>query len=80
LAGVLLIGIPGRRSKRHSILGSLILIAALGTLSGCGGGKSSTISKPIPGTTAGTYTYTVSGTGSDSAATKANTTLTVTVN
>lgn len=80
LAGIVLVGIPIRRSKWRSLLGVLLLVTVLGALSACGGGKSTTATHTISGTTAGTYTYTITGTGSDSAATKATTTLTVTVN
>ncbi len=61
------------------MLGAILLIAALGSLSGCGdfwqapGGNSGS------GTTAGTYTFTVTGTGTP-AVTAVTTTFAVTVN
>jgi hypothetical protein len=78
-AGMMLFWIPMRRRRWPSLLAALLLFAALGVVSGCSGGSTGTVSQPIPGTTAGTYTYTVSGVGNDSATTKATTTLTVTV-
>jgi hypothetical protein len=72
LACLLLFGIPARRRKWRTLLGMLALLAALmsgvfacggggsaGGGSGGGGGGGGT---SIPGTTAGTYTITVTGT------------------
>jgi hypothetical protein len=56
-------------------------MAAIGGLAGCGstsGGGTS--SQGNPGTTAGAYTFKVTGTGNDSANTTESTTFTVTVN
>jgi uncharacterized protein YceK len=59
----------------------VVLMAAIGGLAGCGstsGGGTS--SQGNPGTTAGAYTFKVTGTGNDSANTTESTTFTVTVN
>jgi hypothetical protein len=61
IAGLfVLFGIPARNRKWRSMLGVFLCMAALGVLSGCGGGSSGP--PPNPGTTAGAYTYTVTGT------------------
>ena len=79
LACVLLLGIPARKRYWKSLLGVLIFIAALGALSGCGGGGGGTVTQKDPGTTAGAYTVTVTGT--DAAQVSAPpTTFTLTVN
>jgi len=64
LACLFLFGIPARRRRLQSILAILLLLGALGGgLVACGGGGSPPCS-PVttPGTTAGTYTITVTGT------------------
>jgi hypothetical protein len=63
LALVFLFGIPARRRKWLSMLGLLVFfvsIAAIGCGSGSGGGGGG--GKSNPGTTAGTYSVTVTGT------------------
>ena len=63
------------------MLGIVVLMAAIGGLAGCSSTSGSTITTPgNPGTTAGNYTFTVTGTGNDSANTTETTTFTVTVN
>lgn len=78
LACVLLFGIPARKRYWKSLLGVLIFMAALGALSGCGGGGGGTVTQNDPGTTAGAYTVTVTGT--DAASVVETTTFTLTVN
>jgi hypothetical protein len=56
-----------------------VLMAALGTLAGCGGKKTPPTTGNL-GTTAGVYTFTVTGTGSPSVTPAPTTTFTVTVN
>lgn len=66
LACVLLFGIAPRRRKVRAILGMLLLFVALvGGMLACGGGGGSTACTNVvtPGTTAGSYTVTVTGTG-----------------
>jgi subtilase family serine protease len=76
LAGLLLFGIPARRRKWTSLLGLFFLAIAFTAFSACGGGGGGG-GGGNPGTTAGTYTFTISGTDSDGLVVK--TTLTVTV-
>ena len=78
LALLIFFGIPARRRGWRAMLGALVLLATFGSLAGCGGGSSST--NKNPGTTAGSYVFTVTGTGSDPAKTAETTTFTVTVN
>ncbi len=79
LACVLLFGIPARKRYWKSLLGALIFMAALGAFSGCGGGGGGgTVTQQDPGTTAGAYTVTVTGT--DAAGVVESTTFTLTVN
>ena len=85
LALMVLLGIPARRRSWRAMLGVLTLAIALGSLAACGGGGGSSKGgggggTSDPGTTSGTYTFTVSGTGNDSAKTTATTTFTLTVN
>lgn len=81
LALLMLFGIPARRRGWRAMLGAVVLMATLGSLAACGGGSSSGGGGGgNPGTTAGSYTFTVTGTGSDPAKTKETTTFTLTVN
>jgi hypothetical protein len=61
LAFLVFLGIPARRRSWRSVLGILIVIAALGSLAACGGSTFSGHISVTPGTTAGTYTFTVNG-------------------
>jgi len=83
LALLVFFGIPARRRSWRQMLGMLVLMAALGCLSACGGGGSSGGGgggQSDPGTTAGTYTFLVQGTGTPSVTPAVSTTFTVTVN
>jgi hypothetical protein len=60
LAGLILLGIPARGRRRRFLLGLVFVLVVGGCFSGCGGGGGSVIT--IPGTTAGDYTFTVTGT------------------
>jgi hypothetical protein len=77
LAAILLFGIPARRRNWRSLLAILIFVSAMGTIVGCGG-SGKTVTQTIPGTTAGPYTVTVTGTDTNSAV--QTTTFVVTVN
>jgi hypothetical protein len=61
---MLLFGIAPQRRKLRALLGALMLLAVLaGGVSACGGSKTTACSTTIvPGTTAGSYTITVTGT------------------
>jgi hypothetical protein len=79
LALLVFLGIPARRRSWRSMLSVLVALAVLGSLAACtsGGG---TKNPGNPGTAAGTYVFTVTGTG-DPAITPAPTaTFTVVVN
>jgi subtilase family serine protease len=83
LAFLVFLGIPARRRSWRSMLGILVLMAALGSLAACGGGGGSGGGGGgggISGTTLGTYTFTVRGTGIPSVSPVPTTTFTVTVN
>jgi hypothetical protein len=80
LAILLFFGVPARRRSWRSMLGILVLMAALGSLAACGGGSSGGSTTSNPGTTAGTYTFTVTGTGNPTVTPAPTTTFTVTVN
>jgi hypothetical protein len=85
LALLIFLGAPLRWRRCRSMLFAMILLVALTGLSACKGfwdlptNASGTSSNSNPGTTAGTYTFTISGTGSSPSFT-ANTTVSVTVN
>ena len=65
LALLIFFGIPAKRRRLQSMLGMVLALAALGSLAACGGGGGGggTTTKD-PGTAAGTYVFTVTGTGS----------------
>jgi len=73
----LLLMMPTRR-RRMAPLACFLLLAGLGVISGCGGSGKPVSTSINPGTTAGTYVVTISGTAPN--ATPSITTLTVTVN
>jgi subtilase family serine protease len=79
LALLVFFGIPARRRSWRSMLGALVLVAALGSLSGCGDFWQAPAGNTADGTTSGTYTFTVTGTG-DPTVTAVTTTFTLTVN
>jgi hypothetical protein len=63
LACILLFGLPVRRRRWRSMLGMLALIVVLGGgMLACGGTKSTSAGTSNPGTSAGTYALTVTGT------------------
>ena len=81
LAMLFLFGIPARRRKWLSMLGMVVALAALGSLAACGGGGGGGQTVTNPGTAAGTYVFTVNGTGSPAPASPATAvTFTVVVN
>jgi len=80
LAFLVFLGIPARRRSWRSMLGILVVMAALGGLTACGSSVSSGGSTTTPGTAAGTYTFTVTPTSSPSFTTEPSITFTVTVN
>ncbi len=83
LALLVFFGIPSRRRSWRAMLSILIAMVAIGTLASCGGsgsGGGGGGTTTIPGTTPGTYTFSVSGTGNDPANTTEATTFTITVN
>ena len=82
LAFIVFLGIPARRRSWRQMLGVLVLIAALAGLSSCGSGGSSGggTSTLDPGTTPGTYTFTVQATGTPTITPAVTTTFTVVVN
>lgn len=80
LALLVFFGIPARRRGWRAMFCAFILLATLSSLAACGGSKSSGGGGGNPGTTAGSYTFTVTGTGSDPAKTTETTTFTLTVN
>lgn len=79
LAVLLMFGIPSRRRRWMPMLVVLAMVALAGVI-GCGGGsKSSTTSTVVPGTTSGTYTFTITGTDSTNSKIATSTNVTVSV-
>jgi hypothetical protein len=78
LAFLVFLGIPARRKSWRALLGAIVLLAGLGTLSACGGGGGGTTTSTA--TSPGSYTFTVTGTGNDPASTQESATFTLTVN
>ena len=79
LALLVFFGIPARRRSWRSMLGALILLAALGSLSACGDFWQAPSGNSAAGTTSGNYTFTITGTGTPTV-TAVTTTFIVTVN
>jgi subtilase family serine protease len=77
LACLFFLGIPARRRNWRAMVGVLVLLIALGSLSACGGGSRSASTTQ---TTPGIYTFTVKAQGNDPAGTTESTTFTLTVN
>jgi hypothetical protein len=76
LAALLCFGLPLRRRGWRSLLSLLVFAAIASAAIGCGGGSSSTPTTPTTpttgGTTAGTYTVNVTGTGATTSANSTN--------
>jgi subtilase family serine protease len=79
LAFLVFLGIPARRKNWRALLGAIVLLAGLGTLSACGGGNGGGGTQSTA-TSPGSYTFTVTGTGNDAQNTSESTTFTLTVN
>ena len=63
LVCIVMVGIPRKRRRWQAMLGmSLLLVAMLGGVLACGGGTAVCSNAVVAGTTAGTYTVTVTGT------------------
>jgi hypothetical protein len=78
LAFLFFLGVPARRRKLRLTLGALALMATLGSLIACGGNF--TQSNPTgKNTTAGNYTFTVTGIGNPSVSPAPTTTFVLTV-
>jgi len=80
LAFLVFLGVPARRRSWRALLGILVILVAVGSLSACGGGSINSGGSGSTATTAGTYTFTVTGTGNDPANTAESVTFSVTVN
>ncbi len=79
LALALLFGVPSRR-RRKALMMVALLGAIVGGMVGCGAGGSTKTSPPIiPATTAGSYTFSLTGTDASNAKITASTNITVTV-
>jgi hypothetical protein len=82
LAGLLWLGIPARRRRWFALAVLACFLGAAGLLTGCGGGGSSSTGPTppsTPATTAGTYTFTITGTDSANSAITAAVNLNVVV-
>jgi hypothetical protein len=81
LAFLVFLGIPARRRSWRAMLGVLVLMVALGSLSGCGSSSNNgTTTVNDPGTTPGTYVFTVQGTGNPTVTPAVQATFSVVVN
>lgn len=79
LALLVFLGIPARRRNWLSMVGAVVVLAALASLTGCGDFWQAPSGDTGAGTTSGTYTFTVTGSG-DPQVTAVTTTFTITVN
>jgi trimeric autotransporter adhesin len=84
LAVLIFFGIPARRRSWRSMLGIVVAMVVIGTLSSCGGSSSGGGGGGggggNPGTTAGNYTFTITSAGSPAVTPAPSTTFTVSVN
>jgi hypothetical protein len=81
LAFLVFLGIPARRRSWRSMLGAMLLMAVLGSLAACGGGGGPSTTTTIdPGTSAGSYVFTVTGVGTPAVSPAVTETFTVVVN
>jgi hypothetical protein len=83
LAFLVFLGIPARRRSWQSVLSVLVAMVALGSMAGCVNTlnvRSDTASPLNSGTTAGSYTFTVTAIGNPSVNPAPTTTFTVIVN
>ena len=81
LALLVFLGIPARRRSWRSMAGAVLLMTALGAMTGCGDFWQAPSGNTSGGTTSGSYTFTVSGTGSPAVTpTPVTTTFILTVN
>jgi subtilase family serine protease len=79
LALLFFLGIPARRRKWLTMLGVLVVMVVMGSMAACGGGGTTKTTTTVQGTTAGTYTFTITGSGTPSVTPKPTATFTVTV-
>lgn len=83
LALFVFFGIPARRRSWRNLVGLLVLMVTLGSLSACGGGGGSSgggTTPKDPGTSAGSYTFTVTGTGNPAVSPAPTVTVSATIN
>ena len=81
LSLLVFLGIPARRRSWRATLGMVMLLVALGGMVACGGGGSpGTTTTTDPGTSAGTYSFTVTAVGNPSVTPAVTTTFSVVVN
>ena len=80
LAFLVFLGVPARRRSWRSMLGVLALMVMLGSLTSCGSSSPGTTTQTDPGTSAGSYTFTVTGVGNPSVSPTVTATFTVSVN
>ena len=83
LAFLVFLGIPARRRSWLSMLGVLVAVMVLGSMAGCVNAldvRSDTAGSASSGTTAGSYTFTVTGIGNPSVTPAPTTTFTMIVN
>lgn len=80
LAFLVFLGIPARRRSWQSMLGVLVAMVALGSIAGCVNARTDTAGPANSGTTAGSYTFTVTAIGNPSVTPAPTTTFTVIVN
>jgi sugar lactone lactonase YvrE len=78
LAALMLFVFPAKRRRWLSMMALLAVVAIAGVL-GCGGGQSSPPPVTNPGTTAGTYTFSVTGTDSANSTITTSTSVKITV-
>ncbi|MFT4112826.1 protease pro-enzyme activation domain-containing protein [Silvibacterium sp.] len=79
VAGLLCAGLARRRRRIASLLGCVLLLGAIGFVSGCGSSGSTTSSSTSTDVAKGTYTLTLTGTDSTTSSITSSTTFTLTV-
>jgi hypothetical protein len=79
LAFLLLSGITRQRRRALRLASFLFLLAVLAGLAACGGGSAKVAPVPIPGTTPGSYSFTVGASFTANGVSQAQTAVTITI-
>jgi hypothetical protein len=80
LAFLVFFGVPARRRSWRALLGVLVILVAVGSISACGGGSINSGGGGSTGTPQGSYTFSVTATGNPAVTPAPTTAFSITVN